>query len=249
MERKVRDMLAIVKLDHLAHRYPGELSGGQQQRVALARALVVEPEILLLDEPLSNLDAHLREEMRFEIRRLHDKFHITSIYVTHDQSEAMVIADRICVMERGHIAQIGTPEEIYERPRTRFAASFIGKTNLLRGPLNARRELVLADGVALRLSDGASSGTNGNALVCLRPHNIQLLPQSADDRTLTAEGFQCFPAKVLQRYYFGDCNDYQVQINESVGLRVIASPSQKYGVGDRVKVLVHPSDCVAIREG
>ena len=196
MERKVRDMLAIVKLDHLAHRYPGELSGGQQQRVALARALVVEPEILLLDEPLSNLDAHLREEMRFEIRRLHDKFHITSIYVTHDQSEAMVIADRICVMERGRIAQIGTPEEIYERPRTRFAASFIGKTNLLRGPLNARRELVLADGVALPLSDGASSGTNGNALVCLRPHNIQLLPQSADDRAFTAEGFQCFPAKV-----------------------------------------------------
>ena len=247
-EKKVRDMLAVVKLEHLAHRYPGELSGGQQQRVALARALVVEPEILLLDEPLSNLDAHLREEMRFEIRRLHDKFQITSIYVTHDQAEAMVIANRICVMNHGRIAQIGTPQEIYERPRTRFAASFVGKTNLLEGHLNANRELDLGGGLMLPVGEDAGHNTNGNALVCLRPHNIQLLPQGADVGTLTATGFRSYTGRVSQQFYFGDAIDYQVDLDQRVSLRVIASPSQKFGVGDAVNVLIHPRHCVAVRE-
>src|SRR3989442_503958 len=111
----------------------GELSGGQQQRVAVARSLVVEPEILLLDEPLSNLDANLREEMRFEIRRLHEAFGITTLYVTHDQAEAMVISDRIAVLYRGRLVQIGTAHQLFEQPRTRFVADFIGKTNLIDG--------------------------------------------------------------------------------------------------------------------
>ena len=128
---RVSAILTRVRLDHLADRYPGELSGGQQQRVALARALVVEPQFLLLDEPLSNLDANLREEMRFEIRRLHDDTGITMIYVTHDQAEAMVTADRIAVMNLGRIEQVGTPHEVYEEPTTAFVASFIGRTNLL----------------------------------------------------------------------------------------------------------------------
>ena len=111
----------------------GELSGGQQQRVALARAIVVEPEVLLLDEPLSNLDANLREEMRFEIRRLHDEFKITTVYVTHDQSEAMVTSDRIVVMNKGRIEQIDAPHVLYGRPRSRFVAGFIGRTNFVEG--------------------------------------------------------------------------------------------------------------------
>ena len=131
-QERVRKILERVRLDQLADRYPGELSGGQQQRVALARALVVEPEILLLDEPLSNLDANLREEMRFEVRRLHDDTGITMVYVTHDQAEAMVTADRIAVMNLGQVEQVGTPTEIYEEPRTAFTASFIGRTNLLQ---------------------------------------------------------------------------------------------------------------------
>ena len=114
-------------------RYPAELSGGQQQRVALARAIVVKPAVLLLDEPLSNLDANLREEMRFEIRRLHDEFKITMVYVTHDQAEAMVTSDRIAVMNKGRIEQIDAPFELYGRPRTRFVAGFIGRTNFLDG--------------------------------------------------------------------------------------------------------------------
>ena len=126
-------ILDTTRLEALAQRYPGELSGGQQQRVALARALIVEPETLLLDEPLSNLDANLREEMRFEIRRLHDEYRYTTVYVTHDQSEAMTTADLIAVMNGGKIDQLGTPEEIYDRPQSEFVARFIGASNVIKG--------------------------------------------------------------------------------------------------------------------
>src|SRR4051795_4526894 len=131
--KKLAAILATTKLEPLAQRYPGELSGGQQQRVALARALIVEPEPLLLDEPLSNLDANVREEMRFEIRRLHDEYRYTTVYVTHDQSEAMTTADLIAVMNGGRIDQLGSPEEIYDRPRSEFVARFIGSSNILKG--------------------------------------------------------------------------------------------------------------------
>ena len=131
IDRRVDKILDVVQMRALKGRYPAELSGGQQQRVALARAIVVEPEVLLLDEPLSNLDANLREEMRFEIRRLHDEFKITTVYVTHDQSEAMVTSDRIVVMNKGRIEQIDAPHVLYGRPRSRFVAGFIGRTNFV----------------------------------------------------------------------------------------------------------------------
>ena len=156
IEKKVDRMLRLVHLDMLAGRYPGELSGGQQQRVALARSLVVEPQILLLDEPLSNLDANLREEMRFEIRRLHEEFRITTVYVTHDQAEAMVTSDRIAVMHQGRIVQLGTPEEIFDRPKTRFVAEFIGKTNILRGRLEEGRQVALGDGLRLQVNSAGN---------------------------------------------------------------------------------------------
>jgi iron(III) transport system ATP-binding protein len=131
IERRVDKILDVVQMRGLKDRYPAELSGGQQQRVALARAIVVEPEILLLDEPLSNLDANLREEMRYEIRRLHDEFKITTVYVTHDQSEAMVTSDRIVVMNKGRIEQVDPPQVLYGRPKSRFVAGFIGRTNFV----------------------------------------------------------------------------------------------------------------------
>src|SRR3989454_8998170 len=131
-QSRVDALLGATKLSAEAERYPSELSGGQQQRVALARALVPKPDILLLDEPLSNLDANLRGDMRLEIRRLHDEFQYTSVYVTHDQVEAMTMADRIVIMNTGRIEQIGTPEEVYERPNSVFVARFIGGSNVLK---------------------------------------------------------------------------------------------------------------------
>src|ERR1700720_1639084 len=135
IQERVDRILDVVQMKHLKDRYPAELSGGQQQRVALARAIVIEPEVLLLDEPLSNLDASLREEMRSEIRRLHDEFRVTTVYVTHDQAEAMVTSDRIVVMNQGRVEQVDDPFALYNRPRTRFVAGFIGRTNFLEGTL------------------------------------------------------------------------------------------------------------------
>ena len=138
IQQRVTDALALVQLNGLGDRYPGDLSGGQQQRVALARAIVTEPSLLLLDEPLSNLDAVLRKEMRLELKELTRRIGMTSLYVTHDQEEALALADRIVVMNRGHIEQIGTPHEIYLRPRSRFVAAFVGTTNLIEGAVEAQ---------------------------------------------------------------------------------------------------------------
>src|SRR6185437_1719415 len=168
---KVQAMLDTVRLGGLADRYPAELSGGQQQRVALARAMVIEPRVLLLDEPLSNLDANLREEMRFEIRRLHDAFHFTTVYVTHDQGEAMVTSDRIAVMNRGRIEQIDAPYTLYTRPKTRFVAGFIGRTNLIEGACEG--DAVVFDGFALprRAFENGGGHLSGKVLVSLRPQS------------------------------------------------------------------------------
>jgi ABC-type Fe3+/spermidine/putrescine transport system ATPase subunit len=185
--------------------------------------------------------------MRFEIRRLHDEFHITSIYVTHDQSEAMVIADRICVMNQGRIAQIGTPAEVYERPRTRFAASFIGKTNLREGTVNGGRSLDLGEGVALPIGAPLGDRTNGKMLICLRPHNIELVEREANVGGLTAAGYFHYPGTISQRFYFGDTIDYQVDLSARTKLRVIASATKSFPVGTRVKVLIHPSSCVPVQ--
>ncbi len=247
-KNKVRQMLVVVKLELMADRYPAELSGGQQQRVALARALVVEPQILLLDEPLSNLDANLREEMRFEIRRLHDEFQITSIYVTHDQSEAMVIADRICVMNQGRLEQVGTPEEIYDKPRTRFVAEFVGKTNLLSGTVEENQRIGLGNGLLLHVGNGENLNSREKVCVSVRPHNIQLIQDKTEAEKYSNKGFNLFTATVGRRIYFGDAADYRVQLGESdLVLRVIAPASQKIDAGQKVFALAHPDHCVVVR--
>ena len=174
---KLKAILSTARLEALAERYPGELSGGQQQRVSLARALVVEPETLLLDEPLSNLDANLREEMRFEIRRLHDRYRYTTVYVTHDQAEAMTTADLIAVMNLGRIEQLGTPKEIYDAPQSAFVARFIGGSNILAGKaLDASRVTI----------GGGALATTGRALakgetvsVSIRQHEIEILTSAS----------------------------------------------------------------------
>ncbi len=248
-ERKVERLLQLVHLETLKDRYPTELSGGQQQRVALARALVVEPQILLLDEPLSNLDANLREEMRFEIRRLHDEFKITSIYVTHDQSEAMVIADRICVMNQGRLEQVGRPEEIYERPKTRFVAEFIGKTNLLSGTLEEGKRISLGNGLMLRVGSGENFRNGEKVWVSIRPHDLQLDREESEPEGYVKMGFNLFYGAISRRIYFGESIDYLVELSGiDLVLRVITPPIKKYDLGQKVWVLVEPQRCVIVGE-
>ena len=160
-EEKVREALALVQLDAYGDRYPRQLSGGQQQRVALARSIVAEPDILLLDEPLSNLDARLREDMQVELKRLHARLGLTTLFVTHDQTEALALADQVVLMNGGRIEQQGTPQELYDRPRTAFAADFIGGANVLT--LEVSRDGSgwagrLPDGTAVPLADAPSTG-------------------------------------------------------------------------------------------
>jgi iron(III) transport system ATP-binding protein len=237
-------MLKAVQLEGYGSRYPGELSGGQQQRVAVARALVVEPEILLLDEPLSNLDANLREEMRFEIRRLHETFAITTLYVTHDQAEAMVISDRVAVLQDGRVAQIGTAEELFERPRTRFVAEFIGRTNLIDG---------VADGTGtvargrLRLRVASTDLTPGAPVaVSIRPHQIELAPRALPGAPAAPEA-NVLAGTVVRASYLGDGVDYQVRIEESdVVLRVAGPAPPRVRLGESVSVSVAPGACVPL---
>jgi iron(III) transport system ATP-binding protein len=239
-DQRVQEMLKVVKLAGYEFRYPGELSGGQQQRVAVARALVVEPEILLLDEPLSNLDANLREEMRFEIRRLHETFGITTLYVTHDQAEAMVISDRVAVLDRGRVAQIGLPEELFERPRTRFVAEFIGRTNLIEGI--AERPDTFARG-ALRLRVATARLAPGEFVtVSIRPHRIAIGPAEPPP-----PGGNVVAATVLRASYLGDAVDYEVRLaHDDVTLRVAAPSSSRLRAGDPVALHLPPEACVPL---
>ena len=242
-DRRVTDILRTVQLSGFESRYPGELSGGQQQRVAVARALVVEPEILLLDEPLSNLDANLREEMRFEIRRLHEAFGITTLYVTHDQAEAMVISDRVAVLHRGRVVQVGSAEDLFRRPRTRFVAEFIGRTNLIDAQ-------VAEPGVAahgpLRLRLASAAGVPGTPLVVsIRPHEIELVLAG---RSAPA-GANVLAGAVQRTSYLGDAVDYHVRVNGSdVVLRVTAPPPARFAAGEAVTLAIAPEACVSLIE-
>jgi len=201
--KKLDAILQTTKLEVLAQRYPGELSGGQQQRVALARALIVEPETLLLDEPLSNLDANLREEMRFEIRRLHDEYRYTTVYVTHDQSEAMTTADLIAVMNAGKIDQLGTPEDIYDRPQSEFVARFIGASNVIKG--TARDDNHVAFAGANPAGGRRQLTPNQSAAVAIRQHDIQLSTQAP--LTPAKRG----QAVVTRQVFLGASRDYMVR--------------------------------------
>jgi iron(III) transport system ATP-binding protein len=242
-EARVKEMLRVVQLGGYESRYPGELSGGQQQRVAVARALVVEPEILLLDEPLSNLDANLREEMRFEIRRLHETFEITTLYVTHDQAEAMVISDRVAVLYGGRVVQVGTAEDLFQRPRTRFVAEFIGKTNLVDA-VAAERDVVTRGALRLRVA-GAGLKPGALVVVSIRPHEITLVTSG---RAARPEA-NVLTGVVQRRSYLGDAVDYQVLLNGSdVALRVTAAPPAIARPGETVTLAVAPEACVPLTE-
>ena len=208
IRQSVERVLDIVHLRQYATRLPSQLSGGQQQRVALARALVAEPELLLLDEPLSNLDAKLRESMRFEIKEIQRKLGITVVYVTHDQTEAMAMSDRIILINQGVVQQVGSPVEIYNHPANPFVADFLGKVDFFRG---------VAEAGCIRLDGGAFSlpyegEKRGPVLAAVRPERITLSPEGGELKGV-----------LEHQYYLGDVNDCRVRVG-NLTFRVVAPP-------------------------
>ena len=236
--KKLKAILQTTKLEALAERYPGELSGGQQQRVALARALVVEPETLLLDEPLSNLDANLREEMRFEIRRLHDQYRYTTVYVTHDQSEAMTTADLIAVMSGGKIDQLGTPEDIYDRPQSEFVARFIGSSNVIKGKARDENHISFC-GATFRVV-GAKLAANQDAAVAIRQHDIQFSTSApaSDRQHREGDGDAAGVPRRQPRLCGRDLRWHD--------LRAVTSPQTAIAAGTEVWLTLPPERCRAL---
>ena len=216
IRKKVERVLSAVHLIQYADRIPSQLSGGQQQRVALARALVAEPALLLLDEPLSNLDAKLRESMRFEIKEIQKEYGITVVYVTHDQTEAMAMSDRIVVINRGVIQQIGSPREIYTAPANPFVADFVGKIEFLEGEV--RDGAIELTGCGQRLP--YKGPLTGSVIVGIRPEQVQY----------TAAGEGELTGTVRTHFYLGDVDDCRVDLGEGKKLRVIADPYMSMGV-------------------
>jgi iron(III) transport system ATP-binding protein len=243
---KVMGVLGAVGLDHLADREATKLSGGQQQRLALARALVMEPKLLLLDEPLSNLDAKLRERMRFELKRIQRELGLTTIYVTHDQSEALALSHEVAVMHEGKIVQIGSPRDIYERPRTKFVADFIGTTNFLDGTVLGTDE---ADGFVrvstalgpLRVRGDAGFSANMPVVVSVRPEDVEL----SDDPPANADSYNLCTGVVDQKVFLGEYVDFQIKAGAGL-LLARAHSSVRTPVGDPIHMRMNPEKCIAI---
>jgi iron(III) transport system ATP-binding protein len=240
IQRRADTILAATRLTALSQRYPAALSGGQQQRVSLARALVIEPEILLLDEPLSNLDANLREEMRFEIRRLHDKYRYTTVYVTHDQAEAMTTANLIVVMNQGAIEQAGSPEDIYERPRTEFVARFIGGTNILKGRWDGSDSVDCGHGLALRCGSG-DFAPQGETAVSIRHHDIRIARSEPD-----ATQANWISGTVARQVYLGPHRDYLVTLAGGETVRAVTPADVAIREGQNVWLHFPPERCRAL---
>ncbi|HEV8107996.1 MAG TPA: ABC transporter ATP-binding protein [Burkholderiales bacterium] len=243
---KVARVLSAVQLDAYADREATKLSGGQQQRLALARALVMEPPLLLLDEPLSNLDAKLRERMRFELKRLQRDLGITTVYVTHDQSEALALSHSIAVMNGGRIQQTGAPREIYERPANQFVADFIGTTNFLRATVQGRDSAagfyrVASEIGGLRVRAVEALETGMAVVVSVRPEDIQLSETRPDAGANVLEG------TVDTKVFLGESVDFQVKVRERTILSR-AHPSLGTKVGQPIHMSLDPEKCVALKE-
>ncbi len=229
IREKVKRILDLVELSELENRYPKQLSGGQQQRVALARALVFSPPILLMDEPLGALDKKLREGMQLEIKRIQEKFQITTVYVTHDQSEALTMSDRIAVMNNGRIEQIGSPEELYENPKSRFVADFIGKSNFLVAKVCGEDEqsfhLTSECGVSFNISKKKNIEVGDRVTAAIRPEKLIFIEGEEE-----LKAWNVIDGEVEEFIYLGDLRHYEVKISDrNVFLIQIASkPGVEY---------------------
>jgi iron(III) transport system ATP-binding protein len=244
---RVMRVLTAVQLDHLVDRDATKLSGGQQQRLALARALVMEPALLLLDEPLSNLDAKLRDAMRTELKRLQREFNLTTVYVTHDQSEALALSHEIAVMNDGFIVQIGTPRQIYEQPSNQFVADFVGQTNFIGGTVIAvdagsgRCRVKSAIG---ELSAHATDGVvkDSAVVVSIRPEDLEL----SEPELKPADGENVIRGTVHTKDFLGEYLDFHVKVGDVV-LQARAHPSLRTPTGDPIYMRTRTEKCIAIR--
>ncbi|MCX8995582.1 ABC transporter ATP-binding protein [Rhizobiaceae bacterium BDR2-2] len=246
IEKRVTGALDMVQLGHLSERRPTQLSGGQQQRVALARALVFEPRVVLMDEPLGALDKQLREQMQLDIRALHNRLGLTIVFVTHDQSEALTMSDRIAVFNKGKIEQIGSPREIYDEPKTRFVAEFIGETNLLEGVVDrtsAGEALVrLTSGHAIAVADTQDLSPGQNVFISIRPERIEL-----QDAMLSAGSANALASRVADSVYQGD--HIRLQLEDGAGATYVARLDRKsaeWPKGTEVNALFRPVDCKVV---
>jgi ABC-type Fe3+/spermidine/putrescine transport system ATPase subunit len=243
---RVQAALELVKLPHLADRLPRQLSGGQQQRIAIARALATEPDVLLFDEPLSNLDAKLREYMRFELRKLLDELRITTVYVTHDQTEAMVVSDRIAVMDKGEIVRIDTPHNIYRDPQSRFVADFLGLSSFIPARVaqwdTDRRCGTLLTDDGLKIQGIGTARDGDEVFLCVRPENITLaeVDEAAGTRV------NRFVGTVTTAADLGEFIDYQINVGKWQLRAKALSGGRPFRAGERLAVSLDPAACVVV---
>ncbi|NHZ80632.1 sulfate ABC transporter ATP-binding protein [Massilia sp. CCM 8695] len=217
IRHKVQQLLELVQLDWLADRHPPQLSGGQRQRIALARALAVEPRVLLLDEPFGALDAKVRKELRRWLRRLHDDLHVTSIFVTHDQEEALEVSDQVVLMNKGRVEQLGSPEQVYNNPASPFVYGFLGNVNLFHGRVN---DGVMASGDASFSVPGHASATNGQGIAYVRPHDLDI-----DRYTPGAEGIV---VKLRRAHAIGPLAQLDLERADNAELIDAVIPNERY---------------------
>jgi len=242
---RVMAALKSVHMEEYARRKPNQLSGGQQQRVALARALVIEPTVLLLDEPLSNLDAKLRLEMRWEIRRICSETKITTVYVTHDQKEALSMADTMTVLRAGKVVQTGAPRLLYERPNSRFVADFLGETNFLPAVVVGNQDgtviLETAAGMLHSTATNAAAPERGNVTCSIRPEAIRIVDRPAPVNSPAA--------RHVRTMYLGDLAQHQLELSDGTGLRVLElNPSISHDRENSLQIYVDPRDIVILSD-
>jgi iron(III) transport system ATP-binding protein len=247
IKERAQQVVSLVGLQGLEDRYPAQLSGGQQQRVALARALVSNPKVLLLDEPLSNLDAKLREELRFEIKSLVRRMGITSVYVTHDQAEAMVISDRIAVMDSGNVVQIGTAQEIYDKPANRFVADFIGTMNFISGEVvqvlqdtdSAYVRTEFSEKMRCMTPDIAATTPGKKVYASIRPEDVEVFAEPPPD------GENLFKGTIVHKAYLGNFLYFFINIDDTM-IRVQVPHHLPQEEGQELYLSLNPQKCMIL---
>lgn len=246
---RVQKALELVQLPHVGDRYPKALSGGQQQRIALARSIVIEPDVLLLDEPLSALDANLREDMRVELKRIQDQIGVTTVFVTHDQSEALAMSDKIVVMSDGRIEQVGTPQEVYNTPATEFVANFLGASNILSAKCSSSNadglhlDVDLVGAVTVPAPKAQNLTAGDHAKLVLRAEKLLVI-----DKDASPGGMVIVPATIETVDYQGQTVRYFVRVGERQLQAINLIDDRPFSQGQTVQVAFHPKDCAALAE-